>query len=392
MPKLINRTSYGNLAREAPVYYEPPFASVSLTTNPKICKALAAQVSRPDLSAFTSRLHEKPQSTVDNQHTRFWPLHLFNTNEDILAYGQNLDSLETIVLNSVLIEPFKGPRSCPYCPEILDLQDATDILNHIMEDHQYLLDLNFSCPSCLKITILNKDSYLPHYLEKHAGTTSLMMVLNETHVFARTQYGHVLSMFITMGKHYKISAETIPGAGLEYVSTIGGYTTSTPESLAAQIDALQQANLPPCFQISHPKPVVPQPQPQPRPQPQPQPQRNRPSRPTAHIQAPQEKIQPPTEGYYTANYSMHRHPSPGEGTSSQTNNKRQSRSPAKQQHARHPFSRSLSSSTTINLDEIDTNILDQPDDDMIPPNRFNTQPPTPMDQSVSIDDIISTQN
>ena len=62
---------------------------------------------------------------------------------------------------------------------------------------------------------------------------------------------------------------------------------------------------------------------------------------------------------------------------------------------RHPFSASPSprDAPSINIDGLDEEALLDQDEDLIPPARFHTgRQATPMDQSPSIDDIISMQN
>ena len=81
-------------------------------------------MSRPDLGYFTRRLAETTIADSSDWISRFHPITKYGLNEDVLAYGHSHASLETIVLNSVLVEPFKGPRSCPYCDEEIDLTDS----------------------------------------------------------------------------------------------------------------------------------------------------------------------------------------------------------------------------------------------------------------------------
>jgi len=59
---------------------------------------------------------------------------------------------------------------------------------------------------------------------------------------------------------------------------------------------------------------------------------------------------------------------------------------------RHPFSRTHTPSPAMDLDNMDDSILDEPDDEMVPPAHFNTAPPSNAIPSPSIDEIISMQN
>ena len=74
----------------------------------------------------------------------------------------------------------------------------------------------------------------------------------------------------------------------------------------------------------------------------------------------------------------------------------QSQSPEPIRRSRHPFSASPASThlPSIDLDGLDSEaLLEDQEDDLIPPARFITgRQPTPMEQSPSIDDIISMQN
>jgi hypothetical protein len=431
LPQLINRTSYGNVERETPTFYSPPFASINLNSNPKVRKALFAQIDRPDLSKFTARLADQPSPPSTLGHTRFFPTSMFNTNEDILAYGPDLSSLETVILNSVLIEPFKGPRSCPYCKEIVDLMDAIDLQDHMLTAHKILLDLNFSCPACLKVSIFNKDTYLPHFRSKHAGTLSLMTVLNETHIHARLQLGHILALMINMATHLQAPPTAIPGAPLHYASPIGGFTSNSPDLLKQEIETQQQQQLPPTIRAMeaaaippYRQPVVPQPTSRhvqrpartnsrdPRLAPR-TPQTDRRPMPSTS-RAPHSieefnamNITDPAaaiaiansmDGYYTREYQRTKY-------EEHTENRRRRRSPSQtpppyrrhspsppRHNRRHPFSRTHTPSPAMDLDNMDDSILDEPDEDMVPPARFNTAPPSNAVPSPSIDEIISMQN
>ena len=76
------------------------------------------------------------------------------------------------------------------------------------------------------------------------------------------------------------------------------------------------------------------------------------------------------------------------------NNSRQT-SPDIPRQPRHPFSASPSprDAPSINIDGLDEEALLDQEEELIPPARFHTgRQATPMDQSPSIDDIISMQN
>ena len=428
LPKLILRPSLGNVEREVPQYYEPPFATINLDNNPKIKKALFCQMSRPDLGYFTRRLAETTIADSSDWISRFHPITKYGLNEDVLAYGHSHASLETIVLNSVLVEPFKGPRSCPYCDEEIDLTDSADLLAHITNEHRYLLDTNFTCPACLRITIVNKTTFLTHFRSKHGSTLSLMTVLTESHLHARLQLGFILYMFLNTAAAFNIKFDGIPNGQLHYVSPlgIGGYTSDSPEQLMAELEATQTSLLPgmaqeqAAFINSQPQPLrIRQPQRPPqrsrpydpadaptsrRPQPKvPQPRSARDPRrspvttyasvtaaPTPRPQPPMPKRtylsrQMPT---YTERALLCEMPSYQEGASRDA-------SPDTFRQPRHPFSASPSpqDAPSINIDGLDQDALLDQDEDLVPPARFHTgRQATPMDQSPSIDDIISMQN
>ena len=410
LPKLILRPSYGNPERENPEYYSPPFAHVDLENNPKIKKALVCQIARPDLQYFTAKLAENQSEDSNTSVTRFYPINKYSRNEDIIAYGHSYNSLETIVLNSVLVEPYKGPRSCPYCDDIIDLTDAADLLNHITEEHRYLLDVNFTCPACLKITIVNKAQFLSHFKAKHSGTLSLMTVLTESHIHARLQLGHVLYMFLTTAVTFKLKFEGIINAQLHYVSPhgIGGYTSDSPDQLQQELEATQLSLLPTPAQeqaaflaAQPPRPKANQ---RPRPYntppaakrqqtrapavPQPGPSRSRSSAALSYAAIVAEAVGP-------SEPPPNRRPLP-RGVYHSQDHIEQSQSPEPARRSRHPFSNSPASAhlPSIDLDSLDSEaLLEDQDDDLIPPARFVTgRQPTPMEQSPSIDEIISMQN
>jgi len=102
------------------------------------------------------------------------------------------------------------------------------------------------------------------------------------------------------------------------------------------------------------------------------------------------------DGYYTREYQRTRYEEHTDGrrrSPSQTPPPYRRHSPSHPRHnRRHPFSRTHTPSPAMDLDNMDDSILDEPDEDMVPPARFNTAPPSNTVPSPSIDEIISMQN
>jgi hypothetical protein len=69
-------------------------------------------------------------------------------------------------------------------------------------------------------------------------------VLTESHIHARLQLGHVMSLFFYMAKFANLQFTGISGATLHYASPIGGYTNGPSANLKAEIEQLQADLLP----------------------------------------------------------------------------------------------------------------------------------------------------
>ena len=238
-----------------------------------------------------------------------------------------------------------------------------------------------------------------------------MTVLTESHIHARLQLGHVLYMFLTTAVTFKLKFEGIVNAQLHYVSPhgIGGYTSDSPDQLQQELEATQRSLLPTpaqkqaAFLAAQPQ----RPKANQRPRPYdapvaarrqiarvpavPQPGPSRPPRSSAALSY----AAIVAEAVGPAEPSHNRRPLP-RGVYHSQDHTEQSQSPEPIRRSRQPFSASPASAhlPSIDLDGLDGDaLLADQEDDLIPPARFNAgHQPTPMEQSPSIDDIISMQN
>ena len=238
-----------------------------------------------------------------------------------------------------------------------------------------------------------------------------MTVLTESHIHARLQLGHVLYMFLTTAVTFKLKFEGIVNAQLHYVSPhgIGGYTSDSPEQLQQELEATQLSLLPTPAQeqaaFLAAQPQRPRTYQRPRPYEAPTPAKRQqtraptvpqpgPSRP-ARSSAAQSYAAIVAEAVRPAEPSPNRRPPP-RGIYHSQDHIEQSQSPEPMRRSRHPFSASPASAhlPSIDLDGLESEaLLTDQEDDLIPPARFNTgRQPTPMEQSPSIDEIISMQN
>ena len=238
LPTLIRRQPFGIIARLKPVEYHPQFASIILSPSNKLTRAVATQIWRPDFQCYTQRMNETSGlATTSDDQPRFLPMKTYANNMDVTSYGPDIISLEDIIDNSVKTQVFAGTQSCSYCEQLLFVKSPTDILQHFMNNHTDLLRCNFTCPSCIGVIALSKESFLEHFENVHANTLSLMIVLNETCLHSRLQHGLILSLFlrtaIAAGMTSSNKDET------HYVSAIGGYTTNSAAQLEKQVKEQQ---------------------------------------------------------------------------------------------------------------------------------------------------------
>jgi len=197
---------------------------------------------RNEIHQYTKYLSKQPMPCEDINITRFLPIKKLMSNIDVRSYGSNITSMEDILINEPLVEPFYGRQSCCYCDSKLFLSDATSLLAHFIDEHMALTDAYLSCPACLLPTVIHASMYATHYRTAHARTIAFIFVLNEISVHSRNQHAHVLNLFLFMARELK-QVSTAP-ADTRYVSPLGGFTMENPADLEEEISSLQQDLLP----------------------------------------------------------------------------------------------------------------------------------------------------
>jgi hypothetical protein len=239
LPQLIRRQPVSIISRSAPMLYQPQYATIDLESQPQLLRSLVAQMWTIDFQAYTTHMNtyagESKQDDI--YHYRFRPIDQYLHNIDVASFGQATRSLEDIVINQPMITPFFGVQSCPYCSDVLQLQSPTDLMQHYLQEHRFLLVCEFTCPACIGIRIFNRDTYVQHYNETHAETSILMSTLTETRLHTRLQHGMILALLLTIANNENMTAEPkLP----TYASIIGGYTIGPVQKLGRAIQTLQE--------------------------------------------------------------------------------------------------------------------------------------------------------
>ncbi len=219
--------------------YQPQYASIDLESQPQLLRSLVSQLWTIDFQAYTTHMnmYASESRQEDMYHYRFRPIDKYLQNIDIASFGQATRSLEDIVINQPMITPFFGVQSCPYCNDVLQLQSPTDLMQHYLQEHRFLLVCEFTCPACIGIRIFNRDTYIQHYNETHAETSILMSTLTETRLHTRLQHGMILALLLTIANNENMTAESkLP----TYASIKGGYTIGPVQKLGRAIQTLQE--------------------------------------------------------------------------------------------------------------------------------------------------------
>ena len=244
LPRMIRRAPVAQMTRSYPVVKKPQYANIDIQGEKTLAAAIAAQLHRADVQQFTVMFNEQPVEPMDHHLTRFPTIHnLMENNIDISSYGEEIKSMEDILINEPLVDAFYGFQTCEYCDTSIIASDELTFLSHLLENHMALLASHFTCPACLFPSVYDKKTYNIHYTTMHASTTTLMYVLNETNVHVRMQHAHILNMFIYMCNVLNIQPTNDEGPK-HYVSAIGGFEQDDPVALAKEITNIQVNMLP----------------------------------------------------------------------------------------------------------------------------------------------------
>ena len=248
-PYLTCRQPITEILRSTPANRQPQFAHIDLKYDMNLYRAVNACRYRPEVRLYTKNFNtscaNKKKRTSNKDLFRFPALNRDIQNVDILALNPAYPSLDHALANEPLIEPFRGPQACSYCPSTIDVSEPQHYLMHLLDQHAIIAEVDFTCPGCIGILIFNKSTFPAHFTQIHAGTMSLMNIFTETHTHVRTQHVLAMSMFIAITSKLdpiltEKLIEDIPTSKPHFASSLGGYSYDA-NALATDVAEAQQA-------------------------------------------------------------------------------------------------------------------------------------------------------
>jgi len=87
----IRREPVTRLKRSKPTFKKPQWNSVDIASSDTLSSAIAANMSRDELSQFTARLNQYATNSSDSDITRFRPLGSLSGNIDITSYSIRIE-------------------------------------------------------------------------------------------------------------------------------------------------------------------------------------------------------------------------------------------------------------------------------------------------------------
>jgi len=230
-PQMICRQPITELTRKSPIFRTPQYSHIDMSEDIHMLRAIGACLSRPEIQQYTKNFMESCKMSETTEETgnlyRFPKLNRNKQNTDILSLNPSYDSLDQALANEPLVEPFRGPQSCPYCPTVLQVKEPKDYMLHLFDHHAILTEAYFTCPGCIAICIFNKESYPAHYTEVHSQASALIMMFTETATHIRAQQALQLSLFIELTIRLESCYPTEEQSKeSHYVSYLGGYSSN----------------------------------------------------------------------------------------------------------------------------------------------------------------------
>ena len=230
-PQMICRQPITELTRKSPIFRTPQYSHIDMSEDIHMLRAIGACLSRPEIQQYTKNFMESCKMSETTEETgnlyRFPKLNRSKQNTDILSLNPSYDSLDQALANEPLVEPFRGPQSCPYCPTVLQVKEPKDYMLHLFDQHAILTEAYFTCPGCIAICIFNKESYPAHYTEVHSQASALIMMFTETATHIRAQQALQLSLFIELTIRLESCYPTEEQSKeSHYVSYLGGYSSN----------------------------------------------------------------------------------------------------------------------------------------------------------------------
>jgi hypothetical protein len=230
-PHLAMRSSVNTMEREMPNDFAQIWSNIDLLENPETAANLIANICRPEYKHYTKNIMKKEGLGSHPHFFRYRSLEPFKSDPEYEAFT-NCKTVEDVLQNYSTAEMFQGVMQCTYCNIAIILKDATDITDHLMEQHRNLLVDKFSCPACLDVKLFDKQSYNEHFKDKHAPLLNLMPTLIESNLGKRLQFAFCLHMFLhTMSK---LNLTATPMEQNSFKVTKYGVTGNAPEEIMIQ--------------------------------------------------------------------------------------------------------------------------------------------------------------
>jgi hypothetical protein len=242
-PQMICRQPITEITRKSPIFRTPQYSHIDMSDDIHMLRAIGACLSRPEIQQYTKNFTESCKMDETTEKTgnlyRFPKINRNRQNTDILSLNPSYDSLDQALANEPLVEPFRGPQTCPYCPTVLQVKEPKDYMLHLFDHHAILTEAYFTCPGCIAICVFNRETYPAHYTEVHSRASALIMMFTETATHIRTQQALQLSLFIelTLRLDSCYPAEE-QSKESHYVSYLGGYS-SNPKALFREVQSEQ---------------------------------------------------------------------------------------------------------------------------------------------------------
>jgi hypothetical protein len=196
-PQISLRQPLANLRRGKEKPYHITGSKHNLLEYGSLAKKLAAEVMKPDSAVFRKHFAESSGNADDkgNLH-RFPSVDPATATHDFKLSAQ--DDMDVLLNNSVLVSPFHGVATCPYCFDTVPMDGIQSLVTHLASKHRILKYSWFSCPVCLNPTVTKWSDYEDHFRRRHHNTSGFLMVLMESNTHSRTAMGIALSAVIAM--------------------------------------------------------------------------------------------------------------------------------------------------------------------------------------------------
>jgi len=91
---------------------------------------------------------------------------------------------------------FSNPVRCSFCGSMVEqVEGLASLIEHLALVHSALYYSSFSCPSCPGIQLVNRDTFAGHWASHHMPSLSLIIVVHDSNVGPRLEWGQALSAY-----------------------------------------------------------------------------------------------------------------------------------------------------------------------------------------------------